>query len=87
MSGKKRYGEQTAGQVKAWFAANSATMRVLLETDGNDYVGDSESVFISGDGREKMTASVSYEDGCPTCGGAYVKSWTLDPRAAKEKQG
>ena len=71
-------------EVQAWFTRHGATMRVAIESvynsadiDWDIYVGDSENVFISADGTERLTASVSYKEGCPTCGGAYVKEWRL----------
>lgn len=69
--------------VKAWFAVNGATMRVVMESEPEEYVSENESIFIATDG-SRLVATVSYEEGCPTCGGAYVKRWTLFPaREAK----
>lgn len=68
-------------EVRDWFAKNGATMIVALESgryfDKDQYIGESENVFFNAEGTERLSAHVSYEDGCPTCGGAYIKDWVL----------
>jgi hypothetical protein len=71
----------TATQVQAWFREHSANMIVALESgdyfEKFHYIGGNENVFFSQDGLQMLKATVSYEEGCPTCGGAWIKDWTL----------
>lgn len=81
MKNQKYKHNLTSKEVVDWFTQNSSTMVVALDSNnyfGTDvYISENENVFFSGDGKEKLTCEVSYDEGCPTCGGAYVKRWTL----------
>jgi hypothetical protein len=81
---KVKMKEPTLKEIQEWFAKHGASMTVYTENQysqggmvlaGTPYVSDNETVFVSKDGSEQMAVVVSYEEGCPTCGGAYVKRW------------
>lgn len=64
----------TPDTVRAWFAKHGAAMR-YVDT------GESEVTFVAAsDAQEELRCDVTYEEGCPTCGGAYVKEWTMTTR-------
>ena len=62
----------STSEVAEWFNKNRATM-----IPGLDETFTSEISFWNCNYTEKLTCDITYTEGCPTCGGAYVKKWTL----------
>jgi hypothetical protein len=62
----------------AWFAKHKVIPVLVSGTYfGREvYAPESDQVFLNEDGSEEMRCEISYEEGCPTCGGAYIKRWT-----------
>lgn len=55
-------------EVTAWFA------QYAYAFVPDERTSDNEIAFCAADGARIM-CRVSYTEGCPTCGGAYVKEW------------
>lgn len=71
-------------EIQAWFAANAGTMRVVYEMEGPGtlYVSENETYYLAPDGTG-LLCTVDYSEGCPTCGGAYVKEWQWYPHGVR----